>query len=83
MKEDRFSKVIFKINGEEILDSCVLDQVNKVENTLVIGLFIFFKGFIERGEEGEGQKMIQGILKNFEWNKRIDIEKCRIFKEKI
>lgn len=27
--------------------------------------------------------MIQGILKKFEWNKRIDIEKCRIFKEKI
>lgn len=27
--------------------------------------------------------MIQGILKNFKWNKRIDIEKCRIFKEKI
>lgn len=25
IKEDRFSKVIFKINGEEILDSCVLD----------------------------------------------------------
>lgn len=82
IKEDRFSKATLKINGEEIPDSCVPDQVNKVENTSATGLSTPPKGSTERGEEGEGQKMTQGTPKNLEWNKRIDIEKCRTPKEK-
>lgn len=82
IKEDRFSKATLKINNEEIPDSCVPDQVNKVENTSATGLSTPPKGSTERGEEGEGQKMTQGTPKNLEWNKRIDIEKCRTPKEK-
>lgn len=72
IKEDRFSKATLNVP----------DQVNKAEDTSATGLSTPPKGSTERGEEGEGQKMTQGTPKNLEWNKRIDIEKCRTPKEK-
>lgn len=80
--EDRVSKAPLKINGGEIPTSCVPDQVNKPEETSATGMSTPPKGSTEEGEEGGGEKMTQGTPKNFEWNKRIDIEKCRTPKEK-
>lgn len=82
IKENRVSKAPLKINCRETSNNCVPDQVNKPEETSATGMSTPPKGSTKEGEVGGGEEMTPATPKNLEWNKRIDIEKCRTPKEK-